>query len=191
MSPPPKGHPPFGPVEGSADAPAQHRSYAPKSVACVVLTVSDSRTQKSDTSGDLIENALREAGHSLAERSIVADDAAQIRRAVLAGIERPDVDAVIVTGGTGVAPRDVTPDTLEPLFEKQLRGFGELFRVLSYEEIGAAAVLSRATAGTAGQTVVYVMPGSSGAVRLALERLILPEITHVVGQLRRSPAPRA
>ena len=100
-------------------------------------------------------------------------------------MSRPDIDAVIITGGTGVSPRDVTPDTVEPMLEKVLTGFGELFRMLSFEEIGPAAVLSRALAGTAERTVIYVMPGSSGAVRLGMDRLILPEVAHVVGQLRR------
>ena len=169
----------------ASDAPAQHRSYAPDSVSCSVLTVSDSRTVASDSSGQLIQAELERAGHRVAERSIVKDDAEAIRTAVLRAVTRSDVDAVIATGGTGIAPRDVTPDTIEPLLEKQLAGFGELFRVLSFEEIGAAAMLSRALAGTLEGTVVYVMPGSSGAVRLGLERLILPELGHLVGQLRR------
>ena len=167
------------------DAPAQHRAYAPKTVRCAVLTVSDSRSVEDDTSGALIEQKLTAAGHEISERSIVTDDAAQIRRAVQREIERPEVDAVIVTGGTGIAPRDVTPDAVAPLLDKILAGFGELFRSLSFEEIGAAAVLSRALAGTAGRTLVYVLPGSSGAVKLGMDRLILPELTHAIGQLRR------
>jgi molybdenum cofactor biosynthesis protein B len=154
-----------------------------------VLTVSDSRWVDTDSSGALIEEQLCAAGHAVAERVIVPDEVGPIRRAVLRGIERPDVDAVLVTGGTGVSPRDVTPETVEPLLERRLTGFGELFRLLSFQEIGPAAILSRAVAGTAGETVVYVMPGSVKAVQLALQRLILPELTHVVGQLRR-PAQR-
>ncbi len=176
-----------GPAEG--DAPHQHRSYAPSSVSCSVLTVSDSRTLDDDTSGDLIRDALEKAGHRVVDRAIVPDDAPSVRRAVLRGIERADVDAVLVTGGTGVAPRDVTPEAVAPLLDKRLDGFGELFRMLSFEEIGPAAVLSRALAGTAGRTLVYVMPGSRAAVRLALERLIVPELAHAVGQLLR-PATR-
>ncbi len=168
-----------------ADPPEQHRSYAPKSVRCVVLTVSDSRTSETDTAGDLIEERLRAAGHEIAERAIVRDDPAPIRDAVLRAIERADVDAAILSGGTGISPRDSTPDVVEPLLDKVLPGFGELFRSLSYEEVGAAALLSRALAGTSGRTVVYVMPGSRGAVRLAMDRLVLPELGHVVGQLRR------
>ncbi len=167
------------------DAPAEHRSYAPDSIGCGVLTVSDSRNVDTDKSGKLIEEKLVGAGHRVSEREIVRDEADAIRSAVVRLAGRGDVDAVIVTGGTGVSPRDVTPDALEPLFDKRLEGFGELFRVLSFEEIGAAAILSRAVAGTIGGSVVYVTPGSSGAVRLAMERLILPELAHVVGQLRR------
>ncbi len=174
-----------------AQAPGEHRAYAPKSVGCAVLTVSDSRTPETDSSGDLIAERLEAAGHETRCRAIVPDEAHAIRDAVLQAISRPDIDAVIVTGGTGVSPRDVTPDTVEPLLEKRLPGFGELFRVLSFEEIGAAAVLSRALAGTASGTVVYVLPGSSGAVRLGLDRLIVPELAHVVGQLRREPQPRS
>ncbi len=173
----------------SGDAPAQHRAYAPKSIACAVLTVSDSRTPSDDKSGKLIAELLGAAGHAVRVHQIVPDDADAIRSAVLHALARADIDAVIATGGTGVSPRDVTPDTLEPLFEKRLAGFGELFRSLSYSEIGAAALLSRATAGTLSDKVVYVMPGSSGAVRLGMEKLILPELAHVVGQLRRADAP--
>lgn len=173
----------------SADAPSQHRSYAPKSIGCAVLTVSDSRTVADDKSGHAIRSLLEAAGHRALEHAIVPDTAERIRDAVLRALARPEIEAVIATGGTGVSPRDVTPDTVEPLFEKRLSGFGEIFRVLSYQEIGAAAVLSRATAGTVGAKVVYVMPGSTGAVRLAMEKLVLPELAHVVGQLRRSDAP--
>jgi molybdenum cofactor biosynthesis protein B len=171
------------------EAPSQHRAYAPKSIACAVLTVSDSRTIADDTSGKLIAELLAASGHGARERQIVPDDADAIRLAVLRVLARADIAALIATGGTGVSPRDVTPDTLEPLFEKRLLGFGELFRMLSYQEIGAAAVLSRATAGTASGKVIYVLPGSSGAVRLAMEKLILPELAHIVGQLRRADAP--
>ena len=172
----------------STDAPAQHRVYAPKSIACAVLTVSDSRTVADDKSGKLIAELLGAAGHTVLVHQIVPDAAEAIRFAVLRALARADVDALIATGGTGVSPRDVTPDTLEPLFEKRLAGFGELFRSLSYAEIGAAALLSRATAGTVSGKVVYVMPGSSGAVRLGMEKLILPELAHIVGQLRRADA---
>ncbi|MCE2391926.1 MAG: molybdenum cofactor biosynthesis protein [Proteobacteria bacterium] len=167
-------------------APEQHRSYAPESVGCSLLTVSDSRTLENDSAGSLIEAALAGAGHRIERRAIVRDEAEGIRAAVREGIESPEVDAVIVCGGTGVAPRDVTPEAVGPLLEKRLDGFGELFRALSFAEIGTAAMLSRALAGVAGRTAVYVMPGSSAAAKLGVERLILPELTHLVGQLRRS-----
>ncbi len=168
-----------------AGAPAQHRAYAPASVSCLVLTVSDTRTTDDDASGKLVAERLEAAGHRAVERAIVRDEREAIRAAVLRGIARADVDAVIATGGTGVSPRDCTPEAVEPLLDKVLHGFGELFRALSFQEIGAAALLSRALAGTAQRTAVFVVPGSSAAVRLALERLILPELAHLVGQLRR------
>jgi len=173
----------------SHDAPSSHRAYAPADVGCAVLTVSDSRTVESDSSGKLIRELLAAQGHRTVEHAIVPDELEAIRLAVLRALARADVDAVIATGGTGVSPRDVTPEAVTPLFEKPLAGFGELFRMLSFQEIGAAALLSRAVAGTSGGKVVYVLPGSSGAVRLGVERLIVPELAHVVGQLRRKDAP--
>lgn len=166
-------------------APDQHRAYSPESVAVSVLTVSDSRTLDDDTSGQLIEEGLRAAGHKVASREIVPDEPDAIRAAVARSIETPEVDCVLISGGTGVAPRDSTVEAVTPLLRKVLPGFGELFRMLSFEEIGPAAMLSRAMAGTAGRTVIFLMPGSRGGVKTALERLILPELTHIVGQLRR------
>jgi molybdenum cofactor biosynthesis protein B len=173
----------------SGDAPSEHRAYAPSSIGCAVLTVSDSRTASDDTSGLLIRERLEAAGHRTLEHKIVPDERDVIRGAVLRALARSEIDAVIVTGGTGVSPRDVTPEAVEPLFEKPLVGFGELFRSLSYQEIGAAAILSRALAGTVAGKVVFVLPGSSGAVRLGVDKLIVPELGHLVGQLRRSHAP--
>jgi molybdenum cofactor biosynthesis protein B len=172
-------------VSHGADAPGQHRAYAPRSVGCLVLTVSDTRTPEDDTSGNAIAEKLAAAGHTVVERCIVRDDPEAIRAAVLRGVALPAVDVVIATGGTGASPRDSTPEVVQPLLEKTLHGFGELFRALSFQEIGAAAMLSRALAGTSGRTAIFVTPGSSGAVRLALDRLILPELAHLVGQLRR------
>jgi molybdenum cofactor biosynthesis protein B len=165
--------------------PAQHRAYAPSSLGCSVLTVSDTRTAADDSSGDLIQSLLLGAGHKVLERAIVRDEREAIARAARAAIARADIDALLVSGGTGVAPRDCTIEALQPLLYKQLDGFGELFRMLSFEQIGPAAMLSRALAGSADRTAVFALPGSSGAVRLALERLILPELPHRVGQLRR------
>jgi molybdenum cofactor biosynthesis protein B len=166
-------------------APAEHRAYAPESICALVLTVSDSRDAESDSSGQLIQQSLEAAGHHVAGRVIVPDEAPAIREQVLRAIARPDVDALLLSGGTGVAPRDTTVETVRPLLDKELPGFGELFRALSFEEIGAASMLSRALAGSAGRTAVFCLPGSTGAVRTALDRLILPELAHFVGQLRR------
>ena len=169
----------------ASSAPHQHRSYAPESVNCWVLTVSDSRSVANDTSGALIEEKLEAAGQRALVRKIVPDEPEAIRAELQRAIALPEVDAVLVTGGTGVSPRDRTPEAVAPLLDKVLDGFGELFRALSFAEIGPAAMLSRALAGSAGRTVIYVMPGSRAAVSLALERLVLPEIAHLVGQLRR------
>jgi len=169
----------------TGDAPASHRAYAPEKLSCALLTVSDSRTLEDDTSGNFMRDCLEAAGHRIVDRDIVPDDPDPLRLWVLQRIARGQVDAIFVSGGTGVSPRDCTVETLEPLLGKVLTGFGELFRMLSFEEIGPAAMLSRALAGTADRTAVFILPGSSGAVRLAMERLILPELTHLVGQLRR------
>ena len=170
----------------SGDAPGAHRAYAPASVGCAVLTVSDSRTVENDTSGKAIRERLEAAGHRVVEHQIVSDDREAIQLAVLRVLAHAGVDAVIATGGTGVSPRDVTPEAVAPLLDKELAGFGELFRMLSFQEIGSAALLSRALAGTSAGKAVFVMPGSSGAVKLGMELLIVPELAHVVGQLRRT-----
>ncbi|HXZ84617.1 MAG TPA: molybdenum cofactor biosynthesis protein B [Myxococcota bacterium] len=170
----------------SGDAPAAHRGYAPASVGCAVLTVSDSRTTADDSSGQALRAQLEAAGHRVVEHAIVPDEREAIQFAVLRALARGDVDAVIATGGTGVSPRDVTPEAIAPLVEKELAGFGELFRMLSFQEIGPAALLSRALAGTTAGKAVFVLPGSSGAVKLGMERLIVPELAHLIGQLRRA-----
>ena len=161
---------------------ALHRKDAPASVRCFVLTISDTRTPASDTSGDAISSALEAAGHVVAGRRIVHDDPDAVQRAVRGAT---DVDAVITTGGTGIAARDGTYEALSALFDKTIDGFGELFRFLSYEQVGSAAMMSRALAGTMGRTAVFALPGAEQAVRLAMEKLILPEIGHVVRELRR------
>ena len=148
----------------------------------LVITVSDTRTLETDTGGALVAELLGGAGHPVVDREIVADDAGAIADAVRRGLGRAEVRALILTGGTGVAPRDVTPDAVEPLLERLLPGFGELFRALSYQEIGSAALLSRALAGLAAGRAVFVLPGSRGAVRLALEKLVLPEIGHLAAE---------
>ncbi len=171
--------------QGEGDAPAQHRAYAPESVAACVLTVSDSRTPDTDSSGDLIQELMEQAGHRIAVRAIVRDDPEAIRGELERAIADPELDCALVTGGTGVSPRDNTVGTALALLDKTLPGFGELFRMLSFEEIGPASMLSRALAGTSGSTAIFVMPGSRGAVHTAMTRLILPELPHLVGQLRR------
>jgi molybdenum cofactor biosynthesis protein B len=159
-----------------------HRKEAPSRVSTAVITVSDTRTLETDTGGALTESLLEAAGHPVLSREIVADEPAQIRASLERLLGRTDLQAVILTGGTGVAPRDQTPDAVEPLLDRVVPGFGELFRFLSYEDIGSAALLSRALAGLVGGRVVFVIPGSRGAVRLAMEKLILPEIGHLAGE---------
>jgi molybdopterin adenylyltransferase len=163
-------------------APA-HRKDAPASVRCFVLTISDTRTEATDASGDAIVELLTGAGHVILGRRIVRDDPAAVRDAMLNNLA--GTDAVITTGGTGITARDSTYEALSALLDKRLDGFGELFRMLSYAEIGAAAMLSRAVGGSIGSTAVFALPGSEHAVRLAMTRLILPEVGHVVHELRR------
>jgi len=164
-----------------------HRRHAARSVPSAVITVSDTRTPDTDTGGQRVADLLAAAGHPVRVRAIVKDEAAAIAAELRAALERADVGAVILTGGTGVAPRDVTPDSVEPLLERVLPGFGELFRALSYEEIGSAALLSRALAGIAAGKVVFAIPGSRGAAQLAMEKLILPELGHLAAEAVKVP----
>jgi molybdopterin adenylyltransferase len=163
------------------DSPSarEHRAKAPESVACAVVTVSDTRTLADDRSGATIVELLEGAGHIVAERTIIPDEPDELDMAIRELVIHPSVAAILITGGTGIAPRDRTPDALRRLFTKELPGFGELFRMLSFQEIGAAAMLSRACGGLIDRTVVLLMPGSTAAVRLAMERLILPELGHM------------
>lgn len=150
---------------------------------CFVLTISDTRTAENDPSGDAIAEMLSGAGHEVTGRTLVPDDPAAVRGAIV--LATLHADAILATGGTGITARDSTYEAIAALLEKRLDGFGELFRMLSYEEIGAAAMLSRACAGTIGTTVVFSLPGSTKAVRLALHKLIVPELPHIVGELKR------
>ncbi len=159
-----------------------HRQTAPASVACFILTVSDSRTPETDKSGATIADLLASEDHTVAGRAIVRDDAAAVAAAVSAELDGPAA-AIIITGGTGIAPRDNSYEAVSALFEKRLDGFGELFRMLSYEVIGSAAMLSRACAGIAKGKVIFLVPGSTPAVKLAMARLILPELGHIVGEI--------
>ena len=164
---------------------ADHRATSPSSVRCVVLTISDTRTLDTDTSGAFIVEALGAAGHTIAERAIVRDEPERIREVIAAAERSGNVDAVLTTGGTGITARDGTYETLASLITRPLDGFGEIFRMLSYREIGAAAMLSRACAGLMGRMVVIAMPGSQAAVRLAMTELVIPELNHIVREARR------
>lgn len=145
-------------------------------VAVAVLTVSDTRTAETDTSGDLIVERLLLAGHRLADRKLCKDDYETIRSIIAGWTADPNVEFVIVTGGTGVTQRDVTPDAVRSLYTKPIPGFGELFRWLSFSEIGTSTIQSRADAGVCGDTIVFLLPGSTGACRLGVEKIILPQL---------------
>lgn len=169
---------------GESASVARHRAQAPQRVDCAVITVSDTRSPQSDAGGDLLVQLIESAGHRVVFREIVRDDAAAIRAAALCALAG-NCRALLLTGGTGIAPRDVTPEALRPLLDRELPGFGELFRMLSYQEIGAAALLSRALAGLRGGKLLFALPGSRGAIRTALEKLVLPELGHLAGESAR------
>ena len=169
----------------TAEGTEAHRAAAPTSVRCAILTVSDTRTTETDTSGGLIRDTLRLAGHKIVDYQIVPDEPDQIRRILQDWIARDDVEVILSNGGTGIAARDTTYDTVSGVLEKRLDGFGELFRMLSWQEIGAAAMLSRAVAGVANGTLIAAMPGSTNAVRLAMTKLIVPEIGHLVYEIKK------
>lgn len=152
------------------------REFIPVHVA--VLTVSDTRTAETDTSGRLAVDRLTEAGHRVVRREIVRDNREAIRAALQAWIDDPEVEVIIATGGTGVTPRDVTPEALEPLVTKKIPGFGELFRWLSFAEIGTSTIQSRAEAALCGTTYVFLLPGSTGAVRTAMDKILLSQLDH-------------
>lgn len=165
---------------------SEHREKAKdQSAVCAVLTISDTRTEADDKGGQAVMAALREAGHAVAEYAIVKDEPAQIDARLRLWLARPDIHAICCTGGTGIARRDTTIEVVERLLDKELDGFGELFRMLSWQEVGAAAMLSRAVAGLAGETLIFAMPGSTNAVGLAMSKLIAPELRHLVWERRR------
>jgi molybdenum cofactor biosynthesis protein B len=155
-------------------------------VRCAIVTVSDTRGPSDDRSGDAMAAALERGGHRVVSRAWVKDQRAAIRRATLAALARRTVDVLVLTGGTGVAPRDVTPEAIAPLVTRWLPGFGERFRALSHREVGSAAWLSRAAAGVVRGRLLVMLPGSPAAVRLAADRLLVPELAHVVRLLARS-----
>jgi molybdenum cofactor biosynthesis protein B len=162
-----------------------HRATAPASVRCFTLTISDTRTAETDTSGRAIAELATAAGHEIVGHAIVRDDPAAVRRVLYEQLAGGDARVIITTGGTGITSRDSTYEAIAGLLEKRLDGFGELFRMLSYEQVGAAAMLSRACAGTARGRAIFALPGSEPAVRLAMTKLILPELGHVVRELSR------
>lgn len=164
---------------------AVHRALAPGAVACAVLTISDTRSEDTDTAGRAIATLLAEAGHTVVARAIVRDEPAEIDAALERWLGSPDVEAILTTGGTGISRRDSTIEVVERRLEKRLDGFGELFRMLSYHDIGAAAMMSRACAGLHGDRIVIALPGSEAAVRLAMTKLVVPELAHMVQQARR------
>jgi len=164
---------------------AEHKAAAPRSVRCFVVTVSDTRTVDTDSGGRTIADLLSAAGHIVCGRTIVRDDADLVRGTVERHLADPDVHAIITTGGTGITSRDSTYEAIAGLLQKRLDGFGELFRMLSFEQIGPAAMMSRACAGLVSGRIVICLPGSEGAVRLAMERLIVPELGHLVQQASR------
>ena len=164
---------------------AEHKARAPRSVRCFILTISDTRTEDTDTSGRAIADLLAAAGHQVAGRTIVKDDPDLVRGTIERQLAAPDVHAIITTGGTGITSRDSTYEAVNGLLQKRLDGFGELFRMLSYEQIGSAAIMSRACAGIAAGRIVVCLPGSEAAVRLAMEKLLIPELGHLVQQATR------
>lgn len=156
-----------------------HREVAPGVVTVKIVTVSDTRTAEDDSSGALLRTLFTQAGHEVVEAVIVPDEKRRVQQEVL---DAKGAKAVVLTGGTGVGPRDVTVEAVQALFEREIPGFGELFRMLSYQEVGSAAMMSRAMAGFVGEVVVFALPGSRAAVRLAAEKLILPEVGHLVSE---------
>ena len=165
--------------------PREHKATAPKTVGCFVLTVSDTKTAENDTSGTVIRELLTAAGHRVVESRIVRDESSDVARIVRAACAREDVQAVVLTGGTGITSRDSTFEAVEALLDKRLPGFGELFRMLSFQEIGAAAMMSRAQMGLHARRIVVSLPGSPNACRLALEKLLIPELGHLLREASR------
>ena len=163
----------------------EHKSRAPRSVACYVVTVSDTRTMETDTGGRAIDEILRATGHTVMGRAIVKDDPDVVRTAIESQLANPGVQVIITTGGTGISSRDSTYEVVSALLDKRLDGFGELFRMLSFDEIGPSAMLSRACAGLVAGRILIALPGSEAAVRLAMERLLIPELGHLVHEASR------
>lgn len=172
-------------VHRSGHAHEDHKAQGPHSVTCVVITCSDTRSSQTDTSGQLMMRLLKEHGHDVAGYHVIKDDPAQIRSVIEEAAERDAVQAILVNGGTGISNRDSTFEAVDGMLEKRLVGFGEIFRYLTYKDIGSPAIMTRATAGVFRGRIVFSTPGSEGAVRLAMESLILPELGHIIQQLRK------
>ena len=168
-----------------SESTAQHRKAAPQSVRCAIVTVSDTRALADDRGGQLLVEMLTAAGHQVVRREIVPDEPTRIRSLLGELADGAVLDAVLITGGTGIAARDQTFETVDKMLTKTLPGYGEIFRMLSYDDIGPAAMLSRAIGGVIGDVIVLTMPGSPAAVRLAMEKLIVPELSHLVYEARK------
>ena len=162
----------------------EHKGKAHRTVRCAVITLSDTRTEETDTSGKRIKDLLAEQGQPVVAYRILKDEPEQLAAVVQALLAQSEVDAIITNGGTGIAPRDTTFEAIQGLLEKEITGFGEMFRMLSYADIGAAAMLTRATAGVANGKVIISLPGSTGAVELGMTKLVLPELGHMMFLLR-------
>ena len=163
----------------------EHKEQSPQSVGCAVLTISDSRTEQDDESGRILRNKLEQNGHRVVAHTIVKNEAAAIRSTIDRLLAQADLQAIITSGGTGISSRDVTVETVTPMLDKKLDGFGELFRFLTYQELATASIMSRAVAGVIRGKVIISIPGSTGAVNLALDKIILPEIGHLVREATR------
>ena len=161
----------------------EHKADAPKSIGCMVITCSDTRTAETDTSGLRIMHMLKDAGHQVVAYYLVKDEPSKIKATIKTAVANKKIQAIIINGGTGISRRDSTFEAVDAMLEKRLDGFGEVFRYLTYQEIGSPAIMSRATAGIIKGRVLFSTPGSENAVRLAMEKLILPELGHLVKEL--------
>jgi len=163
----------------------EHKKEAPQSVGCAVLTISDSRTEQTDESGKFLKQALSQKGHRVLDYAILKNDAEAIERKIKELLNQDELQVIITSGGTGISHRDVTVETVSLMIEKKLDGFGELFRSLSYQEIGTSSIMSRAIAGVVEGKIIICIPGSLGAAKLAIDKIILPEIGHMVREVTR------
>ena len=163
----------------------EHKREAPQTISCAIITISDSRTEQTDESGTLLKQRLSDSGHRVIAYAILKNDVDAIKKKINELLSQPELQVIITSGGTGAGHRDITVETISPFLDKKLDGFGELFRSLSYQEIGTASIMSRAIAGVVGGKVIICLPGSLGAVKLAMDKIILPEIGHLVREATR------